>query len=1082
MIREMEVPDKVPISHTKVVVPRRRDEILTRPRLLEMLYDFLDKKLILVSAPAGYGKTSLLIDLCYHSDLPFCWLSLDALDQDPQRFAAYFIETLAERFPGFGIPAQAALNELKSLDEGMEQLMVPLVNDIYEHIPQHFVLILDDYHLVGEVTYIQNFLSRFVQLVDENCHLIISSRVLPKLPDLPLMVARDLVGGLDFSALAFHADEIQALFAQNYNIPITDETAQELFNQTEGWITGLQLSGLGIAHGMADRLRVARAAGVDLFDYLGEQVLEQQPEEIRFFLLRSSLIEEFDADLCEAVLGELYPQRKDWRQWINSIIQNNLFTLPVGNELDWVRYHHLFRDFLQDRLVKEYPEEVPPILQKLAQVYEDREEWEKAYHIQKHLEDDELLASLIERAAPHLLLRALVTLESWLNDLPPSLRKSRPGLLSLQGIIEYMKGNLQSGLNLLNRAEAIFREQDDRSGLTRTLVRRASAHRFLGDYQAALRDAEETIELTESSDNLQFTFAEALRLKGLCLYRQGQSRKALKVLEHALRIYERLDDTAHIPVLMTETGMAYAAIGKEDETKRLYEQALRIWKRNGNLTWQANILNNLGVLHHLQGNYDEAVLALAEGLLCAKQSGYYVRIEALLSISLGDVYTEVEDFNLAEQYYQQGYEIAEEIEDRFLLNYLSLARANLCIQQLDFGRANRLLESASKLISPKASQYEDSLYHLLRGQLFLHERKFAEARKALEHAETFFEVDGRKQELIKSRVLLAAACYQDNKSSEARSKLKEALKSETQARQPLIVLVRQARTWLTGLQNDPETGPALRDLFNKAGQLDKDMPEIRRRIHRLARTKDVPDAKLSIQAFGRSRVRIGNRTLGMPDWQTQSVRDLFFYFLTMKNPLAKEQIYQVFWPEIEEPSRLKLRFKNDVYRLRRAVGSETILFENDCYSFNRALDYEYDVDAFEAYAYQAELTTEPKMQIELLQKAVDLVGGHFLEDVYASWVMPEQERINKLFLETMMKLADLLKNAKRIREALDTCQQAIEHEVSCESAYFLAMKIHVQLNDRVSAKQLYEAYKSMMKHELDLPPSPKMEEIYKRLF
>ena len=104
---------------------------------------------------------------------------------------------------------------------------------------------------------------------------------------------------------------------------------------------------------------------------------------------------------------------------------------------------------------------------------------------------------------------------------------------------------------------------------------------------------------------------------------------------------------------------------------------------NGNLTWQANALNNLGVLHYLQGDYDKAILVLEEGLLCAKRSGYYVRIEALLSISLGDVFAEVEDFSLADQYYQQGYEIAEEIGDRFLLNYLSLARANLFIQQLD---------------------------------------------------------------------------------------------------------------------------------------------------------------------------------------------------------------------------------------------------------------------------------------------------------------------------------------------------------------------------------------------------------------
>jgi LuxR family maltose regulon positive regulatory protein len=1078
---EMKNSEKIPTSHTKVVVPRRREELLTRPRLLEMIYELLDKKLILISAPAGYGKTSLLIDLSYHSDLPFCWLSLDTLDQDPQRFAAYFIEALAERFPGFGMQARAALNELTSLDDGMEQLMVPLVNEIYSHIPQHFVLVLDDYHLISDVSVIQNFISRFIQLVDENCHLVISSRVLPKLPELMRMVARDVVGGLDFSTLAFRADEIQALFAQNYNVHLSDETAQKLVNDTEGWITGLQLSGLGIAQGMADRLRFARAAGVDLFDYLGEQVLNQQPEDIRFFLLRSSLLEEFDASLCEDVFGELYPQRKDWQDWINSIIQNNLFALPVGVESGWIRYHHLFRDFLQDRLSKEYPEEIPPILQRLAQAYEARNEWEKAYHVQIRLEDATALAGLIERAAPHLLHRALITLETWLKNLPPSVRNKRPGLLSIQGVIEYMKGNLQDGLDLLNRAAVIFRDKDDQVGLTFTLVRRAAAHRFLGDYQAALKDAEEVISLTETNDDLQLVFADALREKGLSLYRQGRSRQSAKILERALEIYIQMEDTSHIPLLMMETGMAYASLGKEDETKRLNEQALQIWKRTGNLTWQANVLNNLGVLHYLLGNYDKAILVLEEGLLCAKRSGYYVRIEALLLISLGDVYAEVEDFKLADQYYQKGQVIAEEIGDRFLLNYLSLARANLLIQQQNLVPANHLLEAANKLISSQASQYEDGLYHLLRGQLLLHEKKAGQAIAALEHAETCFENDGRKLELAKSQLLVAIAYYQARNKVDARHKIQEVLSRESQLEHPVIILVRQVRAWFNSLQNDPEIGLALHPLLGKADQIDKKLPEIRRRIRRLARTMEVPNAKLIIQAFGRAQVKFGEKLLTMSDWQTQSVRDLFFYFLTMKEEMSKEQIGQVFWPEIEEPSRLKIRFKNDIYRLRRAVGSDTILFDNDLYSFNRSMDYEYDVDAFEDYLFQAKLTTESKTQITLLQKAVELVKGHFLDDLYGVWVLPERERLNKLFLSTLMTLVDLLKNANQVHEALATCQRAINHEPSYEPAYMAAMKIHMQLNDRVSAIRLYEAYTTMMNHELDLPPSPEMEAIYKSL-
>ena len=1077
----MKNSSNIPISHTKVVLPKRRDEILSRLRLLEMMFELLDKKLILVSAPAGYGKTSLLIDLGHQSDLPFCWLAIDSLDRDPQRFAAYFVEAIVERFPDFGTQTKAALDTLTSIDEGIEPLVTTLVNEIYTNIPQHFVLVLDDFHLISDVPAIQNFVSRFLQLVDENCHLVIASRAMTKLPDLPLMVARDVVGGLDLTELAFRVDEIQALFAQNYNMHISDDTAQELIEETEGWITGLQLSSLGLAQGMTDRLRVARAAGIGLFDYLGQQVLDQQPEEIRFFLLRSSLLEEFDATLCEAVFDDLYPERKDWRRWIEVVIQRNLFTLPVGMDLNWVRYHHLFRDFLQDHLHKEYPEEVSPILRNLARVYESLHEWEKAYYVQKRLEDVEALAGLIERAAPHLMSHALVTLDSWLTDLPPSFLAKKPGILSIRGTIAYMKGNSKEGLELLNRAEKSFRKTSDIGSLALTLVRRAIVHRFLGDYVSALSDADEALQLTEANDQMQAIHANALRQKGLNLYRQGLSRQAVKILERALDFYTRIDDISNIPVLMMETGMAYAALGKEAETIRLNNEALQIWKREGNLTWQANVLNNIGVLHHLHGDYDKAVLALEEGLLCAQRSGYYVRIEALLSISLGDVFAEVEDFNLANQYYQRGKDIAQEIGERFLLNYLILARAKLSIQQLELNQANQLLDEASKMISSQDSQYEDGLYHLLRGQYYLHKANIEQAKTELGIAEARFESGGHNVEYIKSQLLLTGVYNLEDKKEDALQKVREVFNNIKQNEHSVLVFIHQIRNWLKGLHGDTKAGHALRNLLSKAEQIHREMPEIRRRIRRLARTMDVPGAKLTIRGFGRAQVKLGENLLTMSDWQTQSVRELFFYFLTMEKPMTKEKIGAIFWSDVEEPSRLKMRFKNDIYRLRRAVGSDTIIFKDDLYSFNPAMDYEYDVEAFEGLLFQVNLTKDPKTQINLLQKAVNLVKGHFLEDIYATWVISERERINQEFLSALLTLADLFKSTNQVQEALSVYQQAIDHDPTFETAYLLAMKMYVQLNDRVGALRLYDAYTEMMDHELDLPPSPEMEAVYRQL-
>jgi two-component SAPR family response regulator len=336
-------------------------------------------------------------------------------------------------------------------------------------------------------------------------------------------------------------------------------------------------------------------------------------------------------------------------------------------------------------------------------------------------------------------------------------------------------------------------------------------------------------------------------------------------------------------------------------------------------------------------------------------------------------------------------------------------------------------------------------------------------------------------EYIKSQLLLTSAYCLENEKEKAFQKTIDVLNSIRHNEHSVLVFIQQIRPWLVELRSETKIGHSLRNLLSKAEKIHKKMPEIRRRIRRLARTMEVPNAKLNILGFGRAQVRVGDKLLTMSDWQTQSVRDLFFYFLTMEKPMTKEQIGTIFWPDVDEPSRLKMRFKNDIYRLRRAVGSDTILFKDDHYSFNRAMDYEYDVEAFEGLLFQVNLTKEPETKIELLRKAVGLVQGHFLDDVYANWVIPERERINQDFLSALLSLADLLKNTDQVEEALAVYQQAIDHDPTFEAAYLLAMKMYMQLNDRIGAIRLYDAYTEMMDHELDLPPSPEIEAVYKQL-
>ncbi|HSO12617.1 MAG TPA: hypothetical protein VLT51_09600, partial [Anaerolineales bacterium] len=529
----------IPISKTKIVVPNRRPELLSRPRLLESLKALLDNKLILLSAPAGYGKTSLLIDLANHVEMPVCWLSLDLLDRDPQRFIAYLIAALSERFPGIGGTARTRLSRSNSIEQDAEAILVMLTNEIYDQVEEDFLLIIDDYHLLDDVSVISQLVNRFLELVMENCHVILSSRTLPSLVDVTLMVAREQVAGLSHVELAFLPGEIQALYAQNFHQRLSDETAQEFVAQTGGWITGMVFSNLP---GMP------RVSGVDAFAYLGQQVLDQQPVHIREFLLRTSLPEEFNAEFCSMVLETLHPEPPNWHDLMSFILEKNLFVLPLDSDGRWLRYHPLFREFLQTRLREERPHEVRPILERMVKAYEKLGEWEKAYFTCKQLNNPDALAGVIERAGTPMLQSALVTLEGWINSLPPAMLQTRPGLISLRGPILAVKGRLRESNELLDKAVSIYRKNKDVEGLILALIRRANTLRFLGDYAASLVDIQEALRLSELDVSFQSHYAEALRIKGLDLYRFGESRQAIESLEHSLLLFSAMKETNRIPI------------------------------------------------------------------------------------------------------------------------------------------------------------------------------------------------------------------------------------------------------------------------------------------------------------------------------------------------------------------------------------------------------------------------------------------------------------------------------------------------------------------------------------------------------
>ena len=1068
---------ELPISRTKITVPALRPEILHRARLLALFDDLLDKKLIIVAAPAGYGKTTLLVDFARQSRLPVCWLSLDALDKDPQRFCAYLISALEQRFPKFGRESKSVLRSLTGLEQETEHLLSALVNEIDSRIDEHFALVVDDYQFVDAIPFIRDLFSRFIYLAGENCHVVLSSRRLPTLPDITLMVARQQVSGFDLEQLAFQPAEIRALFERAYRVILPDNALQELMHQTEGWITGLHLSASITRHNIPDLTKAARTAGVDLADYLDQQVLSQQTLEVRKFLLKTSLLEEFDADLCSAVFGPGH-----WNRLLKTIRQNNLFVMPVGSDGKFIRYHHLFQEFLLQRIYEEEPETALSTLTRLARVYEKRGEWEKAYAIYRQFGDTKLVADLVEKAGSFLLVtERLITLRSWLDDLPANLIDSRPHLLSLKGGFLNSIGDAHAAVPLLDRAIQEFRQSGDTPGLALGLIRRTSTRRFLGDYINSLNDAEETLELSNDRADLIAIQAEAERLKGLNLYQLGQMANAIPPLENSLQLYGLLQEEQSIGRVQMELGMANKSIGNISAAFHSYEQALKTFRQTNNALAQANVLNNLGVIYQEQGEYELAVRAFEKGVGCAQEANS-ARQEALILTSLGDIYIDIDEYESANLTYIKAADIVRKIRYQFLANYLKFVRARLARLQGEFKEARFFLNEVEPLIRGTGSNYDNGLFHLEYGCLRLEEQKPATAIANLERAVEFFQKGELTVEANTARIWLAAAQLSARNILAARSQLKvilEGAQSEVVAI-PIIQTLRRTVTLSSSLSDDDEIGPLLKPWLERVSQMDGHLPALRKRLRKLLSTVPIQAPHLSIQAFGKARVRVNGKLVTLSQWKTASVRELFFYILAASTPLTKEEIGAALWPEMDEV-QLKIRFKNDLYRLRHALGQDTIIFEDNHYHFNLLADFEYDVENFKAHLARSNAVGTNEEKIAQLRLATELRTGSYLQDIDGTWVWMERERLDRICVDALLALAESQRRQNDLHGAIHACQEALKINPCREDIHRIAMQLHADLGDRLAVIWQFQACADSLRSELDVDPSSETKVLYDRL-
>ena len=580
-----------PLLETKFYVPRSRRGLVPRPRLGERLDRGTASKLTLVSAPAGFGKTTLLTEWLTAGpagpgdERLVAWLSLDRGDNDPASFWTYVIAALRTAASGVGEGALALLQAPQP--PPIETVLTVLLNDL-GGIAADIVLVLDDYHVI-DARQVQDEMEFLLDHLPAGLHVVIASRADPALP-LARWRARGELAEIRAAELRFTPDEAAAYLNQMMGLQLTAGDVAALEGRTEGWIAALQLAALSMQGRDDVASFIAGFAGDDRYvvDYLAEEVLQRQSDRVQAFLLQTSILGRLSGPLCDAVTGQ-----GGGKAMLEALDRGNLFLVPLDDRRRWYRYHRLFADVLQARLLDEQPGQVPNLHRRASVWYEQNGEPSVAIGHALAAEDFERAADLVELTIPAMRMsRQEAALRGWLKALPEEVVRVRPvlsvglaGALLAVGEFEGVEGRLRDAERCLGAtsgigagspappAEIAVNDEEFRRVPAAIELYRSALAMARGDVLGTVRHARRAIDLSPEEDHL--VRASAAGMSGLAFWTSGDLEAGHSGYAECVAGLRRAGHIADIFGCAIALADIRSTQGRLGEAMRTYEQALQ---------------------------------------------------------------------------------------------------------------------------------------------------------------------------------------------------------------------------------------------------------------------------------------------------------------------------------------------------------------------------------------------------------------------------------------------------------------------------------------------------------------------------
>lgn len=1101
--------NKVP-KPNKIQASQLPRPILHRDALVRSIADALglsnngqktSLKLILLCAPAGYGKTTLLVDTIQQYAITCCWYFLEDSDT-PAIFLEVLLASIRNCFPTFGTHLDTLLSGQEAeahTQKSWMDILDALINALQEEISQHFSLAFCNYHQVKQNGIINDLINHLLVRLPQQGVVIIESRSLPNL-NLASLIASRQIFGLGSNRLRFSTQELCELSQLQGFGTFSLQEAEYVATSFDGWIAGIllgsrlgytQMQPLFPAYKRNGQKAALLADRQQIFTYIVNEVFRQETATFEF-LEAVSIFDQLMPKHCNMLL-----EINDAAERLIYAEQQGLFVirseeLSADDGTGIYTCHPILRELLRENLRRHSFQRYLMLNRRAAHFLQNESALMHALQAQEY----QIAVAIMMRIAPSFTDRGdWETIAHWLDLLPQHVIKQDPWLLLIQANLRLAQNEYANVSSLLDTAEVLLETASPEhlslahaSLQSELLLARSTVLFSQGEFSSAQELCQQILDILPMSEH-RLRIQTYQRLGTCFIVGNGCIHEGISQLQYALQLSRSQKEELQTAILHRLLAGAYGWIGNYTLADHHQTRSLQIWEKLGEPRGIINSLTSVGLLRLRQGLTQKAEEIFTRALHLARGVYSFISGQAYALAALGELCCTVGRYAQALTYLEDGLRLAQQCEDRYLThcNLFSLATAYLFMGEIQTGQffLNQVI-----LNEQAKHGFEGLSFCLTQGRLYLAQPiTYIQAQRELERAVSLGKETNIQFLHLQAHFLLAVCCFRQQKASEARQIIEGAIALNKKGDFEHIFKVEAVRYPELQVLLDqvvPE-GPAGQAISLQVSEEPfQEPPPLSVKNGGFPGDQNKNGTyRLHILAFGEPKVLI-DETL-ITRWHMTRSLELFFFLLEHAHPVQKDQIIETLWSD-STIEQIDTGVRTAIYYLRRAIGKECIVYRSGFYSLNLSAVYEeqvcYDVDMFEKHYTNAKKNLKAGNEEEAnmaFTTMVEMYKGDYMQSFYSNWCIAPRERLRQAYLDARQQLALIAWRGEHWEESLQHWQHILAIDSCFEKAHYGLMRCYLQLGKRELALRQYQRCCQNLQEGLQTTPSPFTRRLHQKI-